>query len=452
MTRHSWLMLLALAACTKTGPDDTDDTDLDTNDTDTEDTDDTDVAATPTLAITAPAAASDQYDAVDVTYTVTDFVLDAGALGGANAAGHGHVHYYLDNEYQDATADQTIHLAGLSAGEHTVAIKLAENDHTELGIEQSVTFTVLKPSITITTPVAGTDYDVSSVEIGLKVQDFELMGDMLGADPEIGHGHYHVFVDGEYQNLGYDPGKFVVTRMHEGKHDITVQLFNHDHTPVLPEVSDTVTITVNAGALYVELDRSPYDGVDFDSATWPVNVMVDNFVFSDELVGGPAVPGVGHYHVIVDDAYVDYRTTDSAFIYDQPAGSHVLSVELANNDHTGLGAVDWTYVTTTPDRPNIQITSPANGEKLGSSSFAIKNAVENFTFDKDAVGGAAVTDTGHYHVYVDGAYDGLDATNSYLLDMSPYGSGTHEIMLELVQNDHSELSPRVMDVITVETP
>jgi hypothetical protein len=452
------MLVLALGAfgCNKGGGDSNVDTDGDA-DTDTDadsDTDsDTDADADPSVAITSPADDSNSYGDVDVTYEVDNFTLAPDDIGGTNVDGSGHVHWYLDNEYQDVDADGTIELTDLAAGDHTISVRMASNDHTELGFTDDVTVHVLDPSVVITSPADNVDLDVSSVTLSLAVNDFAVV-DHIDQAPVVGEGHYHVFVDGSYQELGTDPTEFTVTRLAEGAHVIRVELVNNDHSYLPTPAFDEINVTVNNGAYYIALD-SPELASGFDSATWPVNVDVQNFTLDSALVGGVNVPGTGHYHINVDGVYVDLSTDLATYIYNQPAGDHILEVQLVNNDHTPTGASDWMRVNTTPDRPDIAITSPLDGESLTSSTVTVMTTHENFTFDANNVGGTNAADTGHYHVYLDGAYLKYVATDSTTVDIpnNPVVTPeTHTIRVELVNNDHSYLDPIVDDEITIETP
>ena len=90
-----------------------------------------------------------------------------------------------------------------------------------------------------------------------------------------------------------------------------------------------------------------------------------------------------------------------------------------------------------------------------TNSSTLQTSPTNFTYDAASVGGAAVADTGHYHVYVDGSYFGYAAsgvTSVTLPDDPTVEDETHVVSVELVNNDHSSLDPIVRDEISVTSP
>ena len=102
----------------------------------------------------------------DVTAEVelSGFEINADAVGKPPVDGEGHLHFALDDgkydnskysgangklaeqlgvdgQYSPST-EPTITYTDLPAGEHTLEVYLANNDHSETGVEASVTFTV----------------------------------------------------------------------------------------------------------------------------------------------------------------------------------------------------------------------------------------------------------------------------------------------------------------------
>jgi hypothetical protein len=101
--------------------------------------------ATPSITLTAPASVAEGQD-VTLTWSVSGFVMDAGAFGGWNETGRGHVHVFevvngVEN-YKAATAGSSWTFSGLSVGTHTFKVELYNNNHTELPTEYSSTKTV----------------------------------------------------------------------------------------------------------------------------------------------------------------------------------------------------------------------------------------------------------------------------------------------------------------------
>ncbi len=155
---------------------------------------------------------------------------------------------------------------------------------------------------------------------------------------------------------------------------------------------------------------------------------------------------MGHYHVYIDGTYVGLSGSNQAAFFAQTPGDHELLVVLAENDHTELGAADHVRYTVTADRPGITITSPSAGSTVGGT-FTVDVAVENFTLAPGSVGGANVPDEGHWHVYVDGNYVDYSATTS--LSVLGLGAGPAVLRAELINNDHTVLSPQVFHEVDI---
>ena len=111
--------------------------------------------------------------------------------------------------------------------------------------------------------------------------------------------------------------------------------------------------------------------------------------------------------------------------------------------------------TTTPETPTVSITSPANGATIQAGDIDVKADVENFNI-VDKQGQANVTGEGHVHFYMDvspvpsaagqpaipanpNALWAHVSDNEYTFtNVSP---GTHTIVVQLVNNDHTPYVP-----------
>jgi hypothetical protein len=98
--------------------------------------------------------------------------------------------------------------------------------------------------------------------------------------------------------------------------------------------------------------------------------------------------------------------------------------------------------------PSIKIVAPKAGDTLSAAAIQITVDIQGFIIDPEAVGKAAVTGRGHWHLYVDGAWLHFGATESVAL--KPVASGPHHLRASLANNDHSPLTPAVEDSIVVE--
>lgn len=97
--------------------------------------------------------------------------------------------------------------------------------------------------------------------------------------------------------------------------------------------------------------------------------------------------------------------------------------------------------------PSVSILSPSEGASINSGTVPLSLDVQNFTLNGSAVGMAAVTDEGHYHLMLDGAYAKFDYTTSTFL--SDVAEGPHTVLVELANNDHSFLGINATVNITV---
>jgi len=101
--------------------------------------------ANPSIVLAAPTSIEQGQD-LTLTWTVSGFVLDPGAFGGAPELGRGHVHVFEvvngADVYKAATAGSSWTFSGLSVGTHTFKVVLYNNDHSPLPTEYSSTKTV----------------------------------------------------------------------------------------------------------------------------------------------------------------------------------------------------------------------------------------------------------------------------------------------------------------------
>jgi len=113
-----------------------------------------------------------------------------------------------------------------------------------------------------------------------------------------------------------------------------------------------------------------------------------------------------------------------------------------------------------PTPPDVSITSPSEGSTLGGGDVTVAIRVEDFDL-VDKLGEEAVPGEGHVHFYKDvapptspgqpavteeGTYAVTTRTSHTWTDIEP---GTHTFAVQLVNNDHTPLSPPVTDQVTV---
>jgi len=223
---------------------------------------------------------------------------------------------------------------------------------------------------------------------------------------------------------------------------------------------------------------SPLDGDKLAAGDLTVIAEVTNFNIVDKQ-GQANVAGQGHLHFYLD---VDAPTTqgqpaipasgtwvhvsDNNYTFAKVApGAHTISIELVNNDHTPLNPPVVQKITVTVDtNPRLKIVTPVNGAIKKTGSITITASVGNFNV-VDKQGQAAVPGEGHLHFYMDvqpptdptkpaiptsGVWAHVSGT-SYTFENVPVG--LHTFYVQLVNNDHTPLSPDIqysiqVDVIT----
>ena len=94
--------------------------------------------------------------------------------------------------------------------------------------------------------------------------------------------------------------------------------------------------------------------------------------------------------------------------------------------------------------PAINIASPKDGELIKSSKVAVELQADNFNIVP--VGEPVKDGEGHFHVWLDSE---KRVTADKIVTFENVVSGRHTIVAELVKSDHSSLSPRATQTITI---
>src|SRR5207237_9618847 len=90
----------------------------------------------PSIALTVQSSVPVGQD-LRISWTVTGFVLDSAAFGGAPEPGRGHVHVFIDGTYTAAVAATSYVIQRLPGGTHDISVELYNNDHSALTTEYS---------------------------------------------------------------------------------------------------------------------------------------------------------------------------------------------------------------------------------------------------------------------------------------------------------------------------
>lgn len=200
---------------------------------------------------------------------------------------------------------------------------------------------------------------------------------------------------------------------------------------------------------------APSDGATV-SRTFYVSFFVVNFTIRQPGQPGEVISNTtGHLHTFLDGNYYALWASPDAipFINIQP-GTHSFKLQVVHDDHTpfspDISITRTVKVTDAPSgSPTLVILSPSGALTSSANvnnSFVVSFLLSNFML-ANPVGQPNALNTGHIHVFVDGAYVTIWAQS----DGVPLRlqAGSHTIKLQLVNNDHSALSPDVSKSITV---
>lgn len=211
-------------------------------------------------------------------------------------------------------------------------------------------------------PIDGSTTGGSDVQLSVMVLNFNVI-DKQGTPAVAGEGHIHYYMDVDAPT---SPGKpaippsgstwvttadtaYTFTNVTPGKHTFSAELVNNDHTPLEPPVVSKSTITVTAPAPAVKI-ISPLNRASLPIGSIAVSIQASNFNVVDKQ-GQPSVAGEGHIHYYLDvvppttpgqpaippSGAIWATTANTSFTFNNvSAGTHTISVELVNNDHTPL--------------------------------------------------------------------------------------------------------------------
>ena len=228
----------------------------------------------------------------------------------------------------------------------------------------ATTSTPSAPSIVITSPTGNIVPQIGDVTVSVQVENINLIN-KLGQANVPGEGHVHYFMDVEAPTT---PGKPAVTaagtyaattatsytwhNVGGGPHNFSAELVNNDHTPLVPPVVAKVSVTVlpEIGPPHVVITQ-PRDGITVPAGNIMVSVQISNFNLANKQLGQANVSHEGHIHYFLDVApppaqgqpaippsgSVWAATANTTYTFTNvTSGTHTISVELVNNDHTPL--------------------------------------------------------------------------------------------------------------------
>ncbi len=222
---------------------------------------------------------------------------------------------------------------------------------------------------------------------------------------------------------------------------------------------------------------SPSNGATVPAGDVTVTIKVNNFNIVDKQ-GQPSVSGEGHVHFYLDvpapttpgqpaipASGVWAHVSGTTYTFTNVAqGTHTITVQLVNNDHTPLLPLVTAQVTITVAAPvlvpTVTIVSPSDGATVPAGDVTVTVQVSNFNV-VDKQGQANVPGEGHIHFYLDvpapttpgqpaippsGVWAHVSGTTYTFTNVA---AGMHTITVQLVNNDHTPLIPVITAQITI---
>ncbi len=115
-------------------------------------------------------------------------------------------------------------------------------------------------NVTIVEPMEGANVTAGNVTVSVNVTNFTLV-EPTGQPNAAGEGHLHYYLDAPVPTNESAPaipetGGYVIStnlsytweNVTAGEHNLSVQLVNNDHTPLIPLVFETVNVTAEGNA------------------------------------------------------------------------------------------------------------------------------------------------------------------------------------------------------------
>jgi plastocyanin len=200
-------------------------------------------------------------------------------------------------------------------------------------------------NVTITSPLANATVAAGNVTVEVNVTNFTLV-EPTGQPNAPGEGHLHYYLDAVVPTNESEPaipetGGYVIStnltytweNVTAGEHNLSVQLVNNDHTPLIPLIFETVNVTVGENATGNE---TPAAG---GAAT--VNIAAENIQFDTSTI---TVPAGAEVTMVFDNQ--DDGIPHNVAVYDSPLRTEQIFV-----GEVITGPAETTYTFTAPSEP-----------------------------------------------------------------------------------------------------
>lgn len=190
---------------------------------------------------------------------------------------------------------------------------------------------------------------------------------------------------------------------------------------------------------------SPVDGAITNSSDIRVVLDISNF----KLVAPERFPKTsqGHIRLLFDD--IEFTSAKPEFVIKSESdGQHTIKAQFMMSNNTVLPYSDTIkiYVNSGLQKPvpSLKITYPKKGGLVIGAKVLVEVQAENFKIVP--VGQPVKDGEGHFHVWL-GSEKKVSHQNNFTFD--DVVSGKYLATAELVKSDHTSLSPRVTDSITI---
>jgi len=104
--------------------------------------------------------------------------------------------------------------------------------------------------------------------------------------------------------------------------------------------------------------------------------------------------------------------------------------------------------------PTLQVITPSEDQTLYGQRVPILVTVENFTVVDYQTVKTKVSGQGHIHLWLDDANPTRESAAKIIIDEFTYSDvpyGDHKLRAELVNNDHTSLTPQVTTTVNFKT-
>ena len=208
-------------------------------------------------------------------------------------------------------------------------------------------------NVTITSPEEGASVAAGNVTVSVNLTNFTLV-EPTGQPNAPGEGHLHYYLDAVVPTNASAPaipetGGYVIStntsytweNVTAGAHNLSVQVVNNDHTPIIPLVFDTVNVTIGGNVTPTPTMNVTPTPTTTGNATAMVNLTAENIAFDTDTITVPAGANVT----------VNFNNKDSGIphnfaVYDSSFRSERIFV---GEIITGPATINYTF--TAPSEP-----------------------------------------------------------------------------------------------------